>query len=296
MSRGLGLTGLVTELPDAVVVLFAFVTQLGDFWFVFSLCALAYWLGPHAPYVGRGLTRERAAMVLALLVAAIALTVSLKTAFGLPRPAGSAVAPEARVVPGGFRDLYRRMATGDGYGFPSGHATMAVLVWGGLAWAVRVGRRRHRVAIAGTVVALVALSRLVIGVHYAVDVLAGAIVAGGFLWAALSSHRTPQRVFGASALVALGGLAVVGFTRDVGAALGLSVAGTVVSTALPDLPTPTRRGTVVTMTLGLLTAGVLVAAALFVLSDGPTMLAFAAVGTALLLALPLAGERVAKKV
>jgi hypothetical protein len=234
-------------------------------------------------------------MVLALLAAAVALTVSLKAAFALPRPPGAGVAPEAALFPEFARALYADMATGDGYGFPSGHATTAVLVWGGLAWAVRVGRRRQRVAVAGTVVALVALSRLVIGVHYLVDVLVGGAVAGGFLWLALTRLRTPGRVFAASALVALAGVAVSGLTHDLAGALGMGVAGTVVWAALPEIPEPTRRGALATVGLGVLTFLPLGAAAVWLGSAPRPTLRLAALGTAALLALPLLGERVAKK-
>jgi membrane-associated phospholipid phosphatase len=295
MSRGVGVTAALSDLPAVVVVLFAFVTQLGDFWFVFSAGALAYWLGGHAPRIGPGLTRERAAMVLALLVAAIALTVTLKTAFGLPRPSGAGVASEATLFPEFAREVYVSMATGDGYGFPSGHATVATLVWGGFAWAVRVGRRRQRAAVAGTVIGLVALSRLVIGVHFAVDVLAGAAIAGGFLWLALTFLRTPGRVFAAAALVSLAGLAAGGVTRDVGAAVGMSVAATVVWTALPDPPEPTRWGALATVGLGAVTVGGVLTVALWLVSGTVSVALLAALGTALLLALPLLGERVAKK-
>ena len=295
MSRAVGLTDLLTALPDAVVVAFALLTQLGDFWFVFSVCALAYWLGPYTPRVGAGLTRERAAMLVALLVTAIALTVSLKAAFGLPRPVGAGGAPESALVPAGLRGVYQSMATGDGYGFPSGHATVATLVWGGLAWAVRVGTRTQRVAVAGSVIGVVALSRLVLGVHFAVDVLAGAAIAGGFLWLALTFLRTPGRVFAAAALVSLAGLAAGGVTRDVGAAVGMSVAATVVWTALPDPPEPTRWGALATVGLGAVTVGGVLTVALWLVSGTVSVALLAALGTALLLALPLLGERVAKK-
>lgn len=295
MTRGVGVTAVLSDLPATVGILFALITQLGDLWFVFSVGALVYWLGRYTPGIGAGLTRQRAAMVLALLAAAVALTVSLKVAVALPRPSAAGVASEATLVPEFARGLYVSMATGEGYGFPSGHATVAVLMWGGFAWAVRVGRRRRRLAVAGTVIALVALSRLVIGVHYAVDVVAGAAVGSVFLWLAVGYLRTPERVFGASALVALAGLPIGGLTHDIGAVIGMSLAGTAIWTALPAAPDPTRRGALATVALGALSVGALLAAALFVVSEPISVAALAAVSTGLLLALPLVGERVAKK-
>ena len=295
MSRELGITAILSDLPSVVIIAFALITQLADFWFVFAATALAYWLGPLTPRLGRGLTRERAAMVLALLAGAIALTVSLKAAFGLPRPPGAGMAAEATLVPAAVRDIYVSMATGDGFGFPSGHATVGTLVWGGFAWALRVGSRSQRVAVAATAITLVCLSRLVLGVHYLVDVVAGAAIAGGFLWLGVAKLRTPGRVFAAASVVALGGLLVSGLSQDIGAAVGMSLGGTTAWYALPTVPAPTGRGAVITIGFGAVSVGVLAGAALLVLSDGIAILGFAAVGTALLLALPLVGERVAKK-
>jgi membrane-associated phospholipid phosphatase len=64
-------------------------------------------------------------------------------------------------------------------GFPSGHATMSTLVYGGLA----LVHRRHvpsegtvAAALAALVVLAVSLSRVVLGVHYLGDVLVGLLV------------------------------------------------------------------------------------------------------------------------
>jgi hypothetical protein len=87
---------------------------------------------------------------------AYAAVLGLKWFFGLPRP------PEAAWV----------IAT-DGYGFPSGHATAAAVVYGGIVLEFdRVTEGWQRAALAGVAVAI-ALSRVVIGVHYLSDVLAG---------------------------------------------------------------------------------------------------------------------------
>jgi len=135
----------------------------------------------------------------------------------------------------------------------------------------------------------------VLGVHYLVDVVIGGLVAGAFLWLGLTQLRTPGRVFAAAGVVSLGGVVVGGLTPDIGAAVGMSLGGTAAWYGLPTAPTPTRRGAVVTVGLGVASVGVLAAVALVVLADGLAVLAFAAIGTALLLALPLIGERVAKK-
>ena len=76
-----------------------------------------------------------------------------------------------------------------GFGFPSGHTMIAVLLYGLLAaFAVRsFDARRWRalsVAGAGIMVLLIGLSRLYLGAHFVSDVLGG--IASGVAWLALS--------------------------------------------------------------------------------------------------------------
>ncbi|GGN99831.1 MULTISPECIES: phosphatase PAP2 family protein [Haloarcula] len=295
MSRTVGVTDLLSELPDVAVVGFALVTQLGDFWFAASACLLAYWVGTQTPWLGRGLTRDRAARLLGLLSCAVALAVGLKAVFVLPRPPGAGTASNAHLVPAVLRGVYESMATGDGYGFPSGHATTAVLVWGGFAATLRAGTRRARYAVAGVAVVLVSLSRLVIGVHYLVDVLAGVAIAGTALWVVLTYLRRPDRVFAFAAALALVGVAAGGLTRDMAAGLGLAAGGALAWPFLPSVPEPTRRGAVVTVVLGALSIAVLAVGIAAAESVPPLVALLAGTGMALSLALPLVGERVAKK-
>lgn len=68
------------------------------------------------------------------------------------------------------------------YAFPSGHAMAATTTWGALAvvaWALWPHRRPRTLAVATTcaLVVVVAASRVVLGVHFVLDVLAG--IAGG---------------------------------------------------------------------------------------------------------------------
>jgi membrane-associated phospholipid phosphatase len=75
-----------------------------------------------------------------------------------------------------------------GYGFPSGHAMMATLLYGLLAvLLVRTLRdvrwRMLVVGVAGSVVVLVGISRMYLGAHYLSDILAA--VAAGVAWLVL---------------------------------------------------------------------------------------------------------------
>jgi membrane-associated phospholipid phosphatase len=97
-----------------------------------------------------------------------------------------------------------------GWSFPSGHSASAVALYLMLALvATSLWRGRLRPAVAfgaaGTIVALVGLSRVYLGAHYPTDVLAGWLV-GGILvvgaWAACS--RLPAARLGTRRLVAGG--------------------------------------------------------------------------------------------
>jgi len=295
MNRGVGVTELLAELPTAVVVVFAVLTQLGDFWFVATASVLAYWLASATPFVGRGLTRERGAMLVALLACAGALAGTLKLVFTLPRPPNPEIVAAAAALPWPVEAFYESVVTGRGYGFPSGHATTTVLLWGGFAWALQVGTRRQRYAVAGTVVAVVSLSRLVLGVHYLVDVVAGTAIAAAVLWLAVTRLGTPTRVFAFVTAVAAAGILAGGVTRDTAGAFGLAVGGLVAWATLDELPEPTRRGGVVTAALGAVALGGLTVGILVFTPSDPVVGALTAVGTGVALALPLVGERVAKK-
>jgi undecaprenyl-diphosphatase len=81
----------------------------------------------------------------------------------------------------------------DGYSFPSGHAFHSAVVYGMLALVIlrTWNSTRWRWAIAGALwifIAMVALSRPMLGVHYPSDVIAGASLglAWGFGWATLA--------------------------------------------------------------------------------------------------------------
>ncbi|MGH7523624.1 MAG: phosphatase PAP2 family protein [Gemmatimonadales bacterium] len=82
------------------------------------------------------------------------------------------------------------------YSYPSGHSMMAWIVWGlGLVVLARIlpSRRASHLLYLGAVVLplLISVSRVYLGVHYPTDVLAGLLLAAGWilLWWAPSSRR-----------------------------------------------------------------------------------------------------------
>ena len=68
------------------------------------------------------------------------------------------------------------------FGAPSGHAQIAIAVWGMLAAVLKKG---WAWLLAGGIVFLIGLSRLYLGVHFPHDVLLGWIIGGLLLWAVL---------------------------------------------------------------------------------------------------------------
>lgn len=196
--RGIGVFALLSSLPSVVVVVFAAVTQLGDPWFIFSVLSILY------IWPAWGIQRDEAARLFSLSLLAAALVLALKVGFAVPRPPGSSVATVPGWLPWPVDELFHRVAADDGFGFPSGHATGGVVLYGGLAAALEWGRRQTRIAIAVVLALAVMCSRLVLGVHFLVDVVAGGVLGTAILWIGLR-RGTPTHVFGVATVVAIVG-------------------------------------------------------------------------------------------
>jgi membrane-associated phospholipid phosphatase len=288
-ARAVGVESLLAGLPLPVPFLFAVVTQLGDVWFYFLTLTTAYWVGDAV----RGNDRRTAALLLGCALCALAVTTTLKGVFDLPRPPGSSVATGADQLSGLVRAFYLDAATAEGPGFPSGHALGSALVWGAAALTLG-GSRRLRFAVGGLVVLLVGLSRLILGVHFLVDVLVGWAV-GGFILAFLlrvGADRKPGRALSLAALVALVG-AIGNF--DVthltvfGATLGARIAWGAVGGDALRVPTTRRSGLALTA-VGLPLLGVPFALLYTVDTTPVTSFTVAGLITAGVIVLPLVGD------
>jgi membrane-associated phospholipid phosphatase len=139
-----------------------------------------------------------------------------KRLFGLPRPffvdsrvdclePGWDAATPFRAMGGkGFLDLPARPAIdafrlqGLNFGMPSGHASGAVALWGGLAV---ISRKRALAWFAPFMVALIALTRLYLGVHFLADILGGILLGTLVLLAAWKLIGTGGERFFAAARV-----------------------------------------------------------------------------------------------
>ncbi|GAB7021068.1 phosphatase PAP2 family protein [Halostagnicola bangensis] len=220
MSRGVGVTETLREVvPNWALEGFVGLSMLGDLILIVPILGLVYLAD-----VGRTLRQnkregalcsDQTVSFIGVVFGGLALVVLLKGIFTFPRPPA-----ELHVI------------SPSEYGFPSGHTMSATIFWGAIALWSSAGTRLSRGALAGTVVALVALSRLVLGVHFLVDVFAsvafGAIYLFGIVWFA---RGQPLRTFAVAigiATLALvvtngGSRAVLACVGSVGAVIGWQV-------------------------------------------------------------------------
>ena len=198
--------------PDAYVDLAVFVTEFGGATGLILVLALAYWLT----------RRQESALVASYAVCGIGVVLLLKSLLAMPRP------PE---------ELFLIAHGDDPYGFPSGHAFMAVVVYGGFL--VTFDRLRDPLAVASVTALVVAisLSRIVLGVHYLGDVVVGALLGVGFL---VGFHRLvggrPARGFAIGGIVAVPAIAASNAEPYTLVALGAAIGGALASLRLEAAP------------------------------------------------------------
>ncbi|WP_114578862.1 phosphatase PAP2 family protein [Saliphagus sp. LR7] len=295
-ERGVGIAEALHGAAEwPVIVLFGLLTQLGDVWFLFLVGGSLYVAGDTLPW--RGIDRRKGLFVLALGLTYVALVGALKAIFQLPRPPGAGTPPELVGLPSVLAAVVESITTADSPGFPSGHALGTTMVWGGLALVLPWGTRRKRAVVAAGVILLVSLSRLVLGVHYLADVVAGmalGVVVLGALYRLSDDGTAPGRaLFVAAAVGAIG--VVVTLTFDSVAASGGALGAWVVWRAVADT-TPAHPTTRREVVAGFLVLGA--GAALFgglTATEPPLALTFlgAVVAGGLAVGAPLAGERLA---
>lgn len=197
MTRGIGVVPVVQDaLPDWSAVVFGLATQLGDPWFLVLTLVVLYWRLPTA--------RRDTVLVAAMYLTGVGFYRSIKLLTAVPRPDRPLLDPAA--APELLRPLYEATAFSGGYGFPSGHATGSAVVFFGLAAVLPVSSRRRRYGVAAALVALIGFTRLALGLHYLVDVLAGFALGGAVVLFALRGFGTRDRLAGTLAVAAAASL------------------------------------------------------------------------------------------
>lgn len=165
--RGVGEAEFASGLSTSTQLVFWILTHLGNPYGLLAVVLLLYVSGPKL-----GVTPQYALCVLACGLIAVGVTIGLKHYFLLARPPTS----------------YR-----GGYGFPSGHAFGATVFWGAIGILSARQGRRARVAGAICVILTVAASRVILGVHYIIDVIVGMTLGASVLLVAVTLPTLARR-------------------------------------------------------------------------------------------------------
>mgnify|MGYP000459967431 CR=1 FL=1 len=253
--------------PDAYAGAYEAVTTVGDTVTVLLLVSLVYWFGSR---------RRAVAVTIGYSLAALSLVLALKSVFGLPRPPESVWLIET-----------------EGMGFPSGHATAAAVVYGGLAHAHDWHERLDRAVPVAALILAIGLSRVVLGVHYLGDIVAGfALGLTVVVVVTRISDGEPVRSFALAAACAVAAVTLAGLDGYAPLALGGTLGGLLVSVRFDAIPKgDDRTRAALAVVLGLLAV---VPALVVLAAEDPNIVAAVAanaVAVAGVVGAPLVGER-----
>ena len=190
------------SLSGSMVQFLEIITILGHGALLFAFAALLYWFYPD------NVSRKRI-FILALCVMTLALVGGLKGILQVPRP-------ELAFAPENY----------PGWSTPSAHAMGATAIYGGFATIKDDKLKILRYLGVGLLIFFIALSRVVIGVHYVGDVILGVIL--GILLVYLAIHikrrRTIGMIFVVSLLISIGAY-LLGSEEFITLSIGSSLGG-----------------------------------------------------------------------
>ncbi|WP_049890151.1 phosphatase PAP2 family protein [Natronorubrum sulfidifaciens] len=253
------------EYADVVVML----TELGGVSVLMGLLALLFWWGD----------RRRSALVISYAIAGLAFLLALKSLLELPRPPEDAM-------------LVALPGEREGYGFPSGHAFAATVVYGGLLSVSDRAREPWAVVGVGALIVAISLSRVVLGVHYLGDVIVGAILGVVFIAAMNRLTRgVPAAGFTVALVLAVPAVYVTGASEDTLLAVGGAVGGLLTAGRIDQLPDLRSRleGVVLAVVGGGVVAGLQVVESL--VGTTPVLVALYAVLVAWIVVAPIIVSR-----
>ncbi len=139
--------------------LIEFLQQFDFDWLIFTMKAITF-LGNEQFYllvlpVLLWCWRKDILPLVIILLLNFWINYELKDFIQLPRPAGVGIITEGH------------------FGFPSGHAQGAMVLWGYLAWILANNNKKAVYAWFGTLIFFIGLSRIYLGVHFPGDVIGG---------------------------------------------------------------------------------------------------------------------------
>lgn len=237
MSEGTELSGPLFDpevnraiqeaLPEVIIDGLGVITILGDGVTLIALAVLLYWFGHEE-------VRHKRAMILAVAVVTLALVTGLKGIFEVLRPFAVAD-PPLPYAPSSY----------PGWSFPSAHAMGATAIYASLAVVMDAGERWQRYTVAGSIIALVAFSRVALGVHYIGDVISSVVL--GLLLVYLGirlSKKSITPMFLLSFLIAVGGF-LLGSNEFTTMAIGASLGGLIVWWNVEDQIAAPHAGSII---------------------------------------------------
>ena len=170
MSRGVGEIAVFQEvMPESLAFIIAMLTQLGAIWFASVVLFGLY----------RYVNREQAVIIAGLLITGTGIWRTIKIVFPVPRPEQPMI--ETTELPLLLQPAFDLAVVDSGPGFPSGHAVTTTVLYLSLAAFLTIGSKKSRYAVAVFLISLVGFTRITLGVHYLVDVIAGAAIGHSLL-------------------------------------------------------------------------------------------------------------------